>query len=637
MPGASPQTGMSLGPYHLVQCLASEGGAEVYHARASLTDGTAYEVALKVYLGAGDEPAVFEHLTQAMAPALACRHEAVVRTLELRTVDQVMVVAMELVDGVDLGGLLAGLAGEGSRLSTGVALRVASCVLSGLDCFHSLRDGRGRALPVVHGNLHPGNVLLSRAGEVKVADFITSLMVSAQGAANRGRDDLYRSPEQATGDAVDHRTDIFNVGLLLYEALAGGPAYDADELEDPGELEDVICEADIVPLEEQVEALPPELYAAVGQALAPEPDRRYGSARQMLAALEPLLRLPEAASARGVLAGLVTDVTPRIMAARQLTLGARAQAAREAALAEPPPERGRVPGLPVMDTPPRPAPADQQWETAILPTGPQPCAGPPTGPVAADRKTEVMAAPVAEGEYDGTEFLPHSELMQLLRDKDHQRTVAGRQPARECTLFWSAEDAFVVQEHSQTQLFCWTPDQGRVEAISTGLAGATTDVSRRTETRAAPRSGWPRVVALVAAVCVLGLGAGAIMSNLWVPAPALKVHGLKVATPLVVGAWRLERLPVSRGQHGPLQIYVRLSHAQGVPREPGGFFTLEREGRQVKPAFWSQRSAGERTVDVKLVFSEGALPARLRFAPVGITPVILGLEPVGAMIPKKRP
>ncbi len=644
MLGVSPQAGMSLGPYHLVQCLASEGGAEVYHARASLADGTSQDVALKVYLGAGDDPAVFEHLTRAMGPALACRHEAVVRTLELRTVDEVMVVAMELVDGVDLGNLLASMAGDGSRLSVGLALHVARGLLSGLDCFHSLRDPQGRALPVVHGNLHPGNVLLSQTGEVKIADFITSLMISAPGSTRRARAALYRSPEQATGDAVDHRTDLFSVGLLLHEALAGAPAYDADELEDPNELDDVICEADIVPLDEQVTGLPRELCEVVGRALSPDPGERFSTAREMLAAFEPLLRLPEVATARVALARLVSQVTPRVMAARQLELGARARAV-EAAPAEPsqapaaadlPPPMALVP----PQTGPMPADPQPQWATAILPTGPQPAAGPGSADAsAADRKTEVMAAPVAEGEYDGTEFLHCSELMQLLQQKDLQRTLAGQEPARECTLFWSAEDAFVVDNASQTQIFHWSPEEGRVEqAPGPGLAEAATDVSRRTETRAAPRAAWPRLVALVAAVCVLGLGAGGAVSYLWAPAPAPRVLELRAgAAPLTVGPWRLELLPRGKGGEGPLEVSVRLGHAREAPKQPGALFALRRGGSFAPPDFWSHRSAGERAVEVKLVFKEGApSPQRLRFTTGGIPPVILLLRSEGAQKQKKR-
>ena len=668
MPGGPPQTGMSLGPYHLVQCLASEGGAEVYCARANTPDGSSHEVALKVLLGAlGDQASLFEHLARAMGPALACRHEAIVRTLELRTIDEVMVVATELVDGVDLGSLRAALSDQQHRLSTGVTLHVARGLLAGLDHFHSLRGADGRALPVVHGNLHPGNVLLSCAGQVKISDFIISLAVDASpGVVGCGRAGLYRSPEQATGDAVDHRTDIFAVGLLLYECLAGQQAYDPQELEDPVELEAVVCEADIIPLDEQAPELPPDLAQVIHGALEPDPSRRYASARAMLTALEPFLRLPEVATAGAALAGLVTQVTPRVMAARRIALAARAhQTSQQAAAGGEVSRPALVPGLPPPVVSPAPIPQPpavsptpmsqpplevmaargqpQTWDTAVLPPSPDASPANASGPepAASERHTVVMAAVVAEGERDGTDILEHTELMRLLRDKDQQRTVAGKEQVRECTLFWSSdEDCFVVEPESHTQLFAWSADGGRVEVALTPHQGtAPTNIKQKTETRL-PRPTSPlRLASLLVAVSLAGLGLGAGVSRLLTPAPDTpgRVLEASVATPVQVGPWslRLETAAVQPQTTGALKISVQLTHRQGRRPEGGRFFSLGRLGARERPDFWTARPTGERSVALALVFkSRGAGPLLLGFAPPGMEPVLLGLEAIGA---EKRP
>lgn len=665
---------MSLGPYHLVQCLASEGGAEVYWAQASYPNGAVHQVALKVLLSAlGSDPGVFEHLARAMEPALACRHEAIVRTLELRTIDRVMVVAMELVDGVDLGSLLASLTGQGHKLSLGLALHLAHSLLEGLDHFHTLRDRHGRAMPVVHGNLHPGNVLLAGSGQVKIADFVISLAVdAAPGAERGGRASLYRSPEQATGDAVDHRTDIFSVGLLLYEALAGRPAYDADELEDPGELEDVICEADILPLEEQVSGLPRDLDRVIHQALEPDPSRRYLNAREMLAALEPFFRLPELATARGALAELVTRVKPRVSAARQVALAARALAAEQdrahsseghpsvvpglpPPVALPPELRAPVPAvtpsrldLPLpLDAPRAPTPAtergaagqQQKWDTAILPPQPD---QPPTDAGSAelatsDRQTVVMAAAVARGERDGTDILGHTGLMQLLQQKDQQRTAAGQQQVRECTLFWSCdEDSFVVEPESQTQLFCWSPDEGRAEVVLTPeQVTSPTDIGKQTETRPPRRVSRLKVAALLGLASLVGLGAGAGASFLRGPFPDTGERTLpaRAAAPLQVGPWnlRLAAQAARPQKSGALKISVHLTPPPGQRMEAGRFFALRPGGTVAgtlqRPDFWTIKPAGDRSVELALVFGNvGPAPLLLRFAPRGIAPVNLRLE-----------
>ncbi len=708
MAGSPLQTGMSLGPYHLVQCLASEGGAEVYQAQARYPDGAVREVALKVLLGTlGSDPDVFAHLVRAMEPALACRHDSVVRTLELRTVDQVMVVAMELVDGVDLGNLLASLAGQQQKLSVGIALHVAARLLEGLDHFHSLRDRDGRAMSVVHGNLHPGNVLLSSRGQVKIADFILSLIVDASPDADSDtRERLYRSPEQATGDAVDHRTDIFAVGLLLYEALVGRPAYDAEELEDPTELEDVICEADIIPVDEQVPGLPPELVRVVGQALEPESSRRFASARQMLAALAPLSGLPEVAAAGGSLAQLVSQVGPRVRAARRLAMAARALEAQEAIEGDRPdyvpglpppvvsPARLDLPDVPAADalTPPAPrprldlpspleaprapaarpeadtdeqpvvaiaeAPAEsrgraeadtdeqppvevmaageqqQSWDTAVLdqPAQPQPEDAPPE-PTPPDRKTAIMEAAEAAVAHDSTGFLEHTALVQMLQQKDQQRTVAGKEQVRECTLFWSCEDEpFVVAPDSSTQLFAWSPDGGIAEVeLTPHQQTAPTLIKQQTQTRRSQGSSKRSMAVALVVAGLLGLGGGAAVSRLLGTrdAPGHAQTLRTGAAPLVAGSWSLS-LPeaaVQRQENGALRLALRLTHGQGRRPGAGRFFAAAGGAR---PDFWTVRPAGDRSVEVVLVFSEaGPAPPVLRFAPPGIAPVTLRLEGQG--------
>ena len=663
MSGPSLHMGLPLGPYHLVRCLASGRACEVYLAHARSRDGIPHPVALKVLLDElGADPALFQHLAGNMEPALSCRHEAVARALELRTIDNIMVVASEYVEGLDLGQLLADPALRGQRLSLGPALLVARRVLEGVGLFHSLRDRGGQVMPVVHGNLHPGNVLLSVSGQVKISDFVLSMaMESLSGRAAGGELQLrYRSPEQANGDAVDHRTDIFTIGLLLYEGLAGRPAYDPDDLEDPEELEEVIAEADIVPLEELVEGLPMDLAAVVGRALEREPALRFCSAREMLDALGPCLRLPELSVAPGALAELVTRAAQRRLQQQ------RAAAAPAPAAAPPAEQAANAPRLELpapIQTPPAPAPvplppAPQPTtvplpppptlaapeHTAVLPprqsTGPQPLPAPLAGdaePATSDRQTVVMEVDAQQQPGPGTDILSHTMLMQVLAQKDQQRTMAGTQQLRECTLFWcdDPQNAFVVEPQSNTQLFAWTPQQGRqqVELTPQQAAMPTRPRAPSTRTHITGRPPVLKLALMLVLAAALGLGAGVGLQRFG-PGGRRQTTELGAGQTAQTGPWALQLAPaaVQRTAAGGLKVTLALRHPQTPIPDAGSLLGFTRGEALVRPDFWSTRAGAAGAATVTLVFRRAlADPLLLRFFPADSGPLVLRLRAPGTL------
>jgi serine/threonine protein kinase len=196
-------------------------------------------------------------------------------------------------------------------------------VARGLDAAHRLVDHDGRALKVVHRDICPANLLLSTQGDVKIVDFGVARSAAntstTQGAGLKGHV-AYMSPEQALGASLDGRSDLFGLGVVLWEALAGQRLFKTDS----GLLTlERVRDAEVPPLPEG--RVPPVLEAVVRKALARDPEDRFADARAMQLALAPFVG--DAEAQRDGLAALVVEV----LAAERAE-----ESARLVALAPPP-------------------------------------------------------------------------------------------------------------------------------------------------------------------------------------------------------------------------------------------------------------------------------------------------------------
>lgn len=256
--------------------LGTGGMAEVWRARGP--DGT---VAIKRLLPHAARNASLAAAFEREGKLLArIAHPNVVAIRATERDEQGPYLVLEYVDGAPLRELCD------ASIAPRLALRVARDVLAALEAVHALRDDAGKPLGLVHRDLSPSNVLVSRAGAVKLTDFGIARALTGSnattGQAIKGTL-AYLSPEQASGASVDLRSDLFAVGALLYEMLAGAPIYDED---DPRLALARARAGDVAPLASVLASAPPELAELVDRALAAAPADRFPNAASMRAEVE---------------------------------------------------------------------------------------------------------------------------------------------------------------------------------------------------------------------------------------------------------------------------------------------------------------------------------------------------------------
>lgn len=273
-----------LGPYELVRQVGKGGMASVYEARRHGAMAISTRVALKVlhpHLNA-DERFLSLFVNEAALSA-QLHHPNVVQLQELGREGGHWFLAMELVDGCDLAALLHRLGLRDERMPLAAVTEVLVQVLTGLGWVHRARQPDGRPMQLIHRDLKPANVLLSRHGAVKVADFgIAHVRKAARPTTNNN--DVpgtlhYMSPEQLHLRPLTQASDLFSVGLILYEMLMGRP------LVARGPARNVISALLRLDVEQVVAEVPAEAEVfrdLLRLALAPDPAQRYGSAEEML-------------------------------------------------------------------------------------------------------------------------------------------------------------------------------------------------------------------------------------------------------------------------------------------------------------------------------------------------------------------
>jgi serine/threonine protein kinase len=275
--------GASFGPYRVHERLGVGGMAEVHRATFGDT-----HVAIKRLRTEGPRDRGLDEVLKREARLLALfDHANIVRPLEFGELDGQCYLAMELVDGADLRRLLGACRHRCRPMHATVAARIVREVALGLDHAHDRSGPHGRPLELVHRDVSPTNILVSRAGAVKLADF----GVARTGPPRPG-DFLvegkppYLAPEQAQGRSFDRRADLFALGAIFHECLTNRSLFAAESRAATLER---ICHAD-PPRPSALEPdIAPELDAIVLKMLERDPARRYGRGHDIAAALAPFV------------------------------------------------------------------------------------------------------------------------------------------------------------------------------------------------------------------------------------------------------------------------------------------------------------------------------------------------------------
>jgi len=279
--------GTRLGRYELLRRFAAGGMAELYLARVAGSGGFEKICVVKRILPqyASDPDFVRMFLDEARLTA-AIRHGNVAQVFDMGECDDGLYFAMEYVHGVDLRFVLHTLATRDERLPLEHVLTIGIGAAAGLHAAHERKDRDGRPLGIVHRDVTPSNLLLAFDGGVKLIDFgiakATRRVTETRTGTLKGKI-AYMSPEQCQGELLDGRSDVFALGVVLYEASTGTRLF-ANENEYAALRQ--IVDRDAPPPSTRRADYPPALEAIVLKALARERGRRYPSALALQLDLE---------------------------------------------------------------------------------------------------------------------------------------------------------------------------------------------------------------------------------------------------------------------------------------------------------------------------------------------------------------
>jgi TonB family protein len=351
--------GTLFGQYELMEVISTGGMAEVFKARMKGVEGFQKIVAIKRILPHLTENDEFVTMFIDEAKLAAqLQHPNIIHIYDLGKIERSYYIAMEYIDGKDLRSLLRGLEEKKQRLPLGMALYIASRLAAALDYAHRKRDFQGRAMALVHRDVSPQNVLISLDGDIKLCDFGIAKAASkashTRAGALKGKLQ-YMSPEQAWGKDLDHRSDIFSLGLVLYEMVTGRKAFAGDS--ELSILEQVRSPKLATPREVDP-SVPAEVDRIVLRALDANREARYQTAAELGSDLDAVLRTirptPASAELGTYLAHLVgRDRTGALPAAEDTA---------------PPAKRGQARPEPAPEAPPRKA--AQAPPAAAVPAAP---------------------------------------------------------------------------------------------------------------------------------------------------------------------------------------------------------------------------------------------------------------------------
>ena len=304
------QPGQTLGRYEFLVPIAEGGMASVWAARLKGSRGFSKTVAIKTMLpSVSDDPQFEQMFLDEAQIASRIRHPNVVEILDLGEEHEVLYLVMEWVDGEPLANVRRSAAKHGG-IPRPIAVRLVADASAGLHAAHELKDEAGQPVGLVHRDMSPQNVLITFDGVVKIVDFGVAKAAgrsSQQTSAGQVKGKPpYMSPEQALGDHVDRRTDVFALGIILYQLTTGKHPFRGES--DLVTLQNIVSDKPVVPPRAYDKQFPKMLNAAIMKALDRDPAKRFDNCADFEACLDEVF-VKEVARARNEDVGkFVTDM-----------------------------------------------------------------------------------------------------------------------------------------------------------------------------------------------------------------------------------------------------------------------------------------------------------------------------------------
>ncbi len=280
---------VQFGKYILMDKVATGGMAELYRAKMIGAKGFEKLIAIKKILPhlTSEESLIKSFIDEAKLAAFL-QHPNIIQIYDFGSTEGTYFLAMEYLFGKDMKFIIKKSEMTDKLICLDDALLITIQICNGLFYAHNLKNFQGESLNIIHRDIGPQNIFLTYDGQVKIIDF------GIAKAANQNsctQEDFikgklaYMSPEQARGKKINHQSDIFSIGIMLYELATHKRMYAGDTYK----IYTKVCDANFDPAEKANKDLPPILYDILNRALSKKPEHRYQSAEEMASDLEMCL------------------------------------------------------------------------------------------------------------------------------------------------------------------------------------------------------------------------------------------------------------------------------------------------------------------------------------------------------------
>jgi eukaryotic-like serine/threonine-protein kinase len=281
---SAPSVGDEFGRYRLLQMIGKGGMAEVFCAVAQGVQGFERVFVIKrIRPDRSDSPKFVQMFCEEARISALLHHPNIVEVYDFGQIDGAYFMAMEYLRGKDLSTVMRALRGRRDAMPPSLAAFIAREVARALHHAHTAAQPDGQAGGVVHRDVTPSNIMLMWTGGVKILDFGIARAAALARPDDRKLNKLegklaYLSPEQVRGTDVDRRSDIFSLGVVLWEMIAGQRLFvGVSELET---MRNVLTQPIAAPSRRR-DGVPAALDVIVARALARDPARRYATAEAM--------------------------------------------------------------------------------------------------------------------------------------------------------------------------------------------------------------------------------------------------------------------------------------------------------------------------------------------------------------------